>query len=204
MSIELIRLLTLEVMRSGIEHEAELPDLAACIDLVEAAEVTPREPVGLPADLREQGLAARHDARSAGRELFEVASRKDAPIEWRMAYPGHEEADMRLFNDGYRFAWLAGSGPAPLSCPDIAVAISFQAAGIHYPSHVHRAPELYHVIAGEASWTWGGDQVTIRPPGDWLLHPSGTRHAMTTHDEALVAFAIWTAHPDSEAVIVRN
>ena len=204
MSAELIRTLTVEVMRTGLDHGQALPDLAAAIASVEAAGAGSSTSAPLPDPFRQQGLAAVDGHATPGARLFAATCGGDTPVQWRVAYPGHDDEEMRRFNAGYRFAWLAGGHDAPLACPNIGVAITFQAADIHYPSHVHRSPELYHVIAGEASWAWGGDPAIRRPPGDWINHPSGTRHAMTTHDEPMVAFAVWTAHPQSEAVIVRH
>jgi quercetin dioxygenase-like cupin family protein len=61
----------------------------------------------------------------------------------------------------------------------------------NYPAHAHPALELYHVISGRARWTAGGT-VEDRRPGDFILHPSGIRHAMSTSEEPLLTIYTWT------------
>lgn len=60
-----------------------------------------------------------------------------------------------------------------------------------YPAHAHPAVELYHVVSGTALWT-AGDILRRRVPGDFILHPSGVRHATRTQAQPLLAIYTWT------------
>lgn len=126
---------------------------------------------------------------------------------WRVAYPNHDEADMVALQAGYFVASIVGPkqiDAAPIFSEDVAIYITVMAPGLFYPSHVHKAPELYRVIAGAGQWQKGDGPFTVEPPGAWIVHPTGTRHAMETTDQPLLAMAIWTADLDSVPVIVRD
>ncbi len=60
-----------------------------------------------------------------------------------------------------------------------------------YPAHAHAAIELYHVLGGRARWQRGGEPWAPRPPGAFILHPSGIAHAMATQAEPLLALYLW-------------
>ena len=49
-----------------------------------------------------------------------------------------------------------------------------------YPAHSHQAEELYLPLAGHAWWRSGQSDWRLRPPGQWIHHPSWTTHAMRT------------------------
>jgi len=82
--------------------------------------------------------------------------------------------------------------------------LTIQAPQIDYPSHVHKAPELYHVVAGQGLWQKGDGPYEPQPAGSWIVHPTGTRHAMVTKDQPMLSLAMWTADLNSTPVIVRN
>ncbi len=60
-----------------------------------------------------------------------------------------------------------------------------------YPAHAHAATELYHVLGGRARWQRGGEPWAPRPPGAFILHPSGVAHAMETEAEPLLPLYVW-------------
>ena len=65
------------------------------------------------------------------------------------------------------------------------------APGTLYPAHAHAATELYHVLGGRARWQRGGEPWALRPPGAFILHPSGVAHAMATEAQPLLALYVW-------------
>lgn len=129
-------------------------------------------------------------------------------LHWYTPYPTHTEPDMVTLHQGYFVATITApddrGSPAVAATDDYAVFITIQAPNLSYPSHVHKAPELYHVIAGEADWEKGSLGFAPQPPGEWIVHPTGTRHAMRTNDQPLLALAIWTDDLESTPVIVRD
>jgi len=88
------------------------------------------------------------------------------------------------------------SHQAPFANPNVLVAFTLQAPDILYPLHRHRAPEIYHVISGEAEWLRDGEPWRRRRPGEWLFHASDQGHAMRTDAKPLLAMAAWIDHLD--------
>ena len=119
-------------------------------------------------------------------------------LHWYRPYASYAgEADIDALREGYFAAALVENANG------CSVFFTVQAPGLDYPSHVHKAPEMYHPVAGRALWQWGGEPFAYKEPGAWIHHPSGTRHAIRTVDQPLLAMVAWTADLDSESVIVR-
>ncbi|NNC81122.1 MAG: hypothetical protein HKN94_13325 [Acidimicrobiales bacterium] len=184
-----------------------LPD----IDRVQRSLRLPRqEPVA--SGFNEQA-AARLDAAVAfahnddDRRLARLAAACGSKLPWFIAYADHTEPDMVALHEGYRVAAIMGprhlSGTI-ITSDEASMYLSIQGPGVLYPSHVHKAPELYHVIAGEGLWQRGDGEYTAQPPGAWIDHPTGTRHSMRTVDQPMLSLAIWTADLDSISEIVRT
>jgi hypothetical protein len=119
-------------------------------------------------------------------------------LPWRHGYqaapsrPGLED----------RLAWVELIGPdAPLRYPGLCLGFVLIAPDSTYPAHAHPAVELYHIVSGGALWT-AGDSVAPRRAGDFILHPSGLPHAMTTADEPLLMIYTWTGDVTSPSRFV--
>ena len=104
---------------------------------------------------------------------------------------------------GYAVTMLSMPGPppregyqAPFANPKVLVAFTLQAPHILYPLHRHRAPEVYHVIAGEAEWQREGEPWRLRQPGEWIFHASDQGHAMRTGRDPLLTLVAWIDHLD--------
>jgi hypothetical protein len=130
---------------------------------------------------------------------------------WARPYPEHAgEPDMDLFRAGYGYAPVIGSpgnsyrgGALPLfGSEEVFVGAVLQGPHVVYPSHVHRAIEVYWAASGTADWQ-KGDVWRSCGPGEAILHETGVRHATTTGDEAILMMFAWVADPDSIPVIVR-
>jgi hypothetical protein len=137
--------------------------------------------------------------------LVECAAR----LFWVNAYPSYAgEPDMDRLRERYSYAYLVGPGKGgaqvPLRSDDVTLAFTLQAPDTFYPSHVHKAPEIYHVVAGLGEWERGAEGWAWRRPGEWIFHASGVRHAMRTHAQPLLAIACWLEDLWSESVIVRG
>jgi len=189
-------------------HGAALPGLGAvAAQAVAAMPRTPSSP-SCPALVQEELERAATLTKTEGDARLLRALRSCADqLAWTPAYTDYTETDMLALHSGYFFAELIGQrGPTntPVAHDSIGVFFTVQKPDLVYPSHVHKAPELYHVIAGEALWERGSSGFNPETPGAWINHPTGTRHAMITQDQPLIAMAIWTSDLDSIPVIVRD
>jgi mannose-6-phosphate isomerase-like protein (cupin superfamily) len=94
------------------------------------------------------------------------------------------------FSRNLAYAEVAGPfGGVPSR--DLCCGLLLMAPGTLYPAHAHAASELYHVLGGRARWQRGGEPWAQRPPGAFILHPSGVAHAMETEAEPLLALYVW-------------
>jgi len=130
---------------------------------------------------------------------------------WAQPYAEHVgEPDMDAFRAGYGYAPVVGSldnsyrsEASPLyGSEEVFVGAVLQGPNIVYPSHVHRAVEVYWAASGTADWL-RGDVWSRRGPGSAFLHDAGVRHATTTGDEAILMMFAWVTEPGSIPVIVR-
>ena len=190
------------VMASAPDH----PGVETAVAAVRAALATDpvaHPPVALPPLL----ATALHDhPTSAGpvSGLVDAIRSMVDELVWAVAYDDYDEPDMQRVRSDYRFTPFAGPDPlARHHCLDAAMFVTVQGPGVFYPQHVHKAPELYVVVGGSGEWQIGDGPFESKGPGDWIWHPTGTRHAMRTTREAMIALAIWTADTDSRPVIVR-
>jgi len=126
-------------------------------------------------------------------------------MHWRISYAHHD--DLPELHAGYFVSTIINTADAndALLHSDLAsLYFTIQCPRVHYFSHVHKAPELYHVIAGNGEWQKGGRPFELQPEGAWIDHPSGTRHAMQTLDEPMLSLAMWTDDLNSVPVIITD
>nr|WP_294514266.1 dimethylsulfonioproprionate lyase family protein [uncultured Rhodopila sp.] len=179
-----LALLARRYLRRGIRRTdaigAELRRVDPLIALAETAE-SPAPPTHHPAI---RHLAA---ALEGFRDLAALA--ESGPLlPWRHGYAPHPSRPG--LED--RLAWVEIIGPeAPLRYPGLCLGFVLIAPDTMYPAHAHPAVELYHIISGRALWTTGAT-VEERRAGDFILHPSGIPHAMTTAEEPLLTIYTWT------------
>ncbi|MEM7326593.1 MAG: dimethylsulfonioproprionate lyase family protein [Actinomycetota bacterium] len=144
---------------------------------------------------------------SPDRRLVEELVTHASHLRWLHPYPDYDERDIVDFRERYFYTTIVGSrddGTAPLFSDRFSLFLTVQGPQVFYPSHVHKAPEFYRTIAGTGEWQKGGGPFAATPPGRWIVHPTGTRHAMRSLDNPMVALAVWTNDLDSVPVIVRN
>jgi len=129
-------------------------------------------------------------------------------VGWAQPYPEHiGEPDMDALRASYAYAPIVGArdnGPAPLwTSNDVFAGVVLQGPGVVYPSHVHKAAELYWVASGTARWQ-RGDEWTSHGPGALIFHDTGVRHATVTGHEATLLLFAWVSDPASVPVIIRH
>lgn len=135
-------------------------------------------------------------------ELGRVALAHAEDLEWISYYPEHaDDPRMSVFRKGYAIARLV-SPDGPLVAEDAALVLTLQAPDCFYPQHVHKQKEVYGVIGGTADWQWGGGPWKPQPPGTYIYHPSGVRHAMRTREEPMLCLACWLGQLGNPVVVV--
>lgn len=188
------------------------PDTLPAIDRVRGAIRSPRQSPALTDGANEtirRQLAATAELATteADRRVAELVRDRADELHWSISYANYSEPDMQEFHQGYYTTPIMGPSRldgVQVPSNDVSLYLTIQAPGVNYPSHVHKAPELYHVIAGEGLWQKGGAEYVAQPPGAWIEHPSGTRHAMRTTEQPMLSLALWTDDLDSISVIVRH
>lgn len=112
---------------------------------------------------------------------------------WLQPYKGTELATRHMQD----FACYEVIGwHAPFASAKMRSFVIYQPPHQHYPWHHHPAEELYVVLAGEAEFLLEGEAPKVLSPGDCVFHPSGTPHALTTHDAPVLAYVAWRNHFD--------
>lgn len=94
---------------------------------------------------------------------------------------------------GARLFFVELFGPdGMLFCDRCRVGLLLMMPESSYPEHAHAAEELYLVLSGTAQWQGRNGEQSALPPGSFIHHPSGQRHAMRTGGDALLAVWGWT------------
>lgn len=60
-----------------------------------------------------------------------------------------------------------------------------------YPSHLHRAEEIYFILSGTAQWQADEVEFSAKPCGSLIHHPPLLSHATRTHSSPLLAIWAW-------------
>lgn len=106
------------------------------------------------------------------------------------------------FKGRYAYVTLIGEGT---SRPDdrFYFGLYLQAPETYYPSHWHRAEELYYVLSGTALWQQGTTKLTPKPPGTLVHHAPDEPHIMQTGAAPLLAMWAWIGDldPDSYTIV---
>ena len=129
----------------------------------------------------------------ATRALVSMFEREKAHLKWEQSYT---RADGLVGDDmlaGYGFAEIVGK-QGPFISDRVRSGIGVWGPGIDYPSHRHRAEEVYVLLAGGAEFRFGhgaGAAATSYTAGDVVHVPSLQTHGFRTKDAPLVVLYIW-------------
>lgn len=111
-------------------------------------------------------------------------------LDWRQTYSKADFGERFLENYGFN-EWIGQRGA--FMSDKVACGVLLLRPDTEYPDHSHEAEELYLPLAGHAFWRSDGSDWRLRPPGQWIHHPSWTAHAMRTSQEPLLAAYVWRA-----------
>ncbi len=170
--------------RSGLPADLDAVSAALVAAPAERVEVAPR---AQPACRHLEAALALGEAGPAG-PLVRALRPLVEGLRWRHEYDADDA--LPAFSRNLAYAEVAGPlGNVPSRAWRCGLVL--MAPGTLYPAHVHAATELYHVLGGRARWQRGGEPWAPRPPGAFILHPSGVAHAMATGAEPLLALYVW-------------
>jgi hypothetical protein len=124
------------------------------------------------------------------RALVEGVAALAGELDWRQTYSNADFGDRFLENYGYN-EWIGQRGA--FMSEKLACGVLLLGPDTEYPDHSHEAEELYLPLAGHAFWRLAESDWRVRPPGEWIHHPSWTAHAMRTSQEPLLAAYVWRA-----------
>jgi hypothetical protein len=124
------------------------------------------------------------------RALVEGVAALADELDWRQTYSDADFGERFLENYGFS-EWIGQRGA--FMSDAIACGVLLLGPDTEYPDHSHEAEELYLPLAGHAEWRSAKSDWRLRPPGEWIHHPSWTVHAMRTSQEPLVAAYAWRA-----------
>ena len=204
--IEGVRALCEEGAESTSEAAAGFRTFVSAVDwtaTVASPTGDPPPPPVIPRYL-EAACEASSPSGGAARQLADAVAKRGQQLYWSEIYQQYDdEPDMAAFRRGYAYCQLIGPG-GPLESDRVKAGLTLQSPDSYYPAHAHKATELYAVVGGTGEWRLGIDPWTTRPPGDFILHPSGMRHAMQTSAEPLLALFVWISDLDSPVIIIRG
>ncbi|MGA7199079.1 dimethylsulfonioproprionate lyase family protein [Roseiarcus sp.] len=124
------------------------------------------------------------------RTLVEAVAALAGDLDWRQTYSSADFGEGFLQNYGWS-EWIGKRGA--FESDAIACGVLLLGRDTEYPAHSHEAEELYLPLAGHAWWRAAESGWLLRPPGQWIHHPSWTTHAMRTEGEPLLAAYVWRA-----------
>jgi hypothetical protein len=124
------------------------------------------------------------------RALVEAVAGLAGDLDWRQTYTSADFGERFLQNYGWS-EWIGKRGAFESAA--IACGVLLLGPDTEYPAHSHEAEELYLPLAGHAWWRSAKSDWRLRPPGQWIHHPSWTTHAMRTAAEPLLAAYVWRA-----------
>ena len=146
--------------------------------------------------------SGRHGTSShaVARALLAVADQ----LEWHASSKDREDGpDVEIFSRNFAATSIIGAGGL-LPSDKVSAGFSLQGRDTYYPPHAHHAEESYWIIGGDGDWKVDTEPWFAVEPGDSIYHESGSRHAMQTNEQPLLAVWLWTSHLDSEVLIVRG
>lgn len=104
------------------------------------------------------------------------------------------------FHDNYGYVQLVGP-KSIVEHRSVRVGIAVWGPHLHYPSHHHEAEELYHVLAGEPSFTGSDGVQRITKPGDAVHNAPWQPHQQDFGTSPTVLLYCWTGAVVADAAL---
>lgn len=103
------------------------------------------------------------------------------------------------FHDNYGYVQLIGPNSI-IEHQSVRVGVAVWGPNLHYPSHHHEAEELYHVLAGQPSFTSEGMR-RITEPGDAVHHAPWQPHQQDFGATPTVLLYCWAGAVVADAAL---
>ena len=116
---------------------------------------------------------------------------------------GYLDVLSRDYLDNYGYVRLLGPDSV-VEHPTVRVGIGLWGPHLHYPAHKHEAEELYHVLAGEPSFSGPDGTSRATGPGDAVHHAPWQEHSQDFGAAPTVLLYCWTGAVEPDAVLVRG
>ena len=116
---------------------------------------------------------------------------------------GYLDVLSRDYLDNYGYVPLLGPDSV-VEHPAVRVGIGLWGPHLHYPAHQHEAEELYHVLAGEPSFSGGDGASRATRPGDAVHHAPWQVHSQDFGATPTVLLYCWTGAVEPDAVLVGS
>lgn len=104
------------------------------------------------------------------------------------------------FHDNYGYVQIVGP-KSIVEHRSVRVGIAVWGPHLHYPSHHHEAEELYHVLAGEPTFTSGNGVPRVTRPGDAVHHAPWQPHQQDFGATPTVLLYCWTGEVVADATL---
>ena len=168
------------------DAHATIPALAGFCPFPDPLTEQPIHAHHIPAaDLMCNDADLHSDALPTLRDAFQAAG----PLaRWRETYKG--EGEGQDFLDKIACYEVLGRD-TPFGTDQMRSFVIYFPAGVHYPWHHHPAEELYVVVAGSGEFAVSGEGRKTLYAGDTIYHGSNIPHALTTHDQPIMAYVLW-------------
>ena len=105
------------------------------------------------------------------------------------------------FHDNYGYVQLIGPNSI-VEHRSVRVGIAVWGPNLHYPSHHHEAEELYHLLAGEPTFTGADDVSRTTRPGDAVHHAPWQPHQQDFGATPTVLLYCWTGEVVADAALL--
>jgi quercetin dioxygenase-like cupin family protein len=135
--------------------------------------------------------ASRLAATSPLRAVAAAFAAVEAEAEW-LQNPNYTAANSgEAFLESYGYVEIAGPGRT-IEAPALRIGLLLLGPHRHYRDHSHPAEEIYHVVAGAASWWREGAAWREERAGAAIHHAPNVRHATRTGAEPMLALYCWS------------
>lgn len=138
---------------------------------------------------------------AAADAVLEEFLRLGPALPWRQTV-GYLDVLSRDYLDNYGYVQLLGPD-AIVEHPNVRVGIGLWGPRLHYPAHRHEAEELYHVLAGEPSFSGPDGTSRATRPGDAVHHAPWQVHSQDFGNAPTVLLYCWTGAVQPDAELVR-
>jgi len=122
-------------------------------------------------------------------KIIDVFKVNNALLHWEQSYKKEDNVVGDDMLSDYGFAEILGKN-GPFLSEKIRYGISIWGPNITYPTHYHKAEEIYYVLSGSADYHIG-DLNQVFTADELVYVPANTPHGFSTSDKPYIALYLW-------------